>query len=759
VNFLTQVRTKIIFILIMLALGASAAACGIDVPRPSVDAVEEAAAVPADTSGLPDPALSAAVFLDAWKKEDYEAMYALLTPISQDAIRFEEFRQKYLSTALTAALSSSSESSPVDYAILSALTNPNSAQVAYRVSLESAVVGKIQRDTLMQLSLEGSQWRIRWDDSLILPELVGGNLLRMDLRTPARGNIYDRRNQALVAQGAAVAVGVNTLQMPGEYDELLVSLLAEMSPDQVKPERLREQLIQYRGLGWYLPVGDFSTETTIPYEEALGKIPGVVLKPFRSRYYFDGGMVSDAPHITGYMGVIPSELLNQYLRLGYRQDDRVGRAGLEQWGETYLAGRRGGTLYVVDPSGKIVTNLADAPVEPAQSIYMTIEKDFQAEVQRALQGLRGAVVVIERDTGRVLAMASSPGFNPNLFEPTNYNSESLLGTLYDETTPLLNRAAQGLYPLGSVFKIITMAAALDSGQYSAQTEYSCGYFFTEIPGVTLNDWTYEHYLADGRTPASGTLTLSRGLTKSCNPWFWHIGLDFFNQDLTTAVSGMAQAFGLGSKTGIEIFEEAGFIPEPRSQIDATNFAIGQGSTLVTPLQVAHFVAAVGNGGILYQPQLMERIAPPDGEPTRVFTPTLSGYLPLSQAHLQDIHEAMVAVIGVQGTARSVGAYLTSYNIPAAGKTGTAQSGQGRPHAWFAGYTFAEREDRPDIAVAVVIENGGEGSLVAAPIFQGVVKLYFYGPPRNTFPWELEPGVLIPPAAPEPEDEGEAAPAP
>jgi penicillin-binding protein 2 len=711
--------------------------------------------LPVDTSLLPDPAASAQAYLSAWTREDYAAMYGLLTGVSRDALSPEDFAKQYIQVARTAALDFSAPTPPVAYQILSALTNPLSAQVAYRVTLNSAVVGQFHRDTQMQLSLEGGEWRVRWDHALILPELAGGNQLKIELRTPARGNIYDRSSSALVAQGTAVAVGINTLQLAPENDPGLLALLEEMSGGQVQAETLQPRLDQYRALGWYLPVGDFSTDKTLPYEQVLHSIPGVTLKPFRSRYYFDGGTISTASHITGYMGPIPPELVEQYTRQGYSPDDRIGRSGLELWGEASLAGQRGGTLYVVDAAGKTVTQLAERPVVPAYSIYTTLEKELQDEVQKALNGLHGAVVVLEKDSGRVLAMASSPGFNPNLFEPTNFNSEVLGETLYNESTPLLNRATQGLYPLGSVFKIVTMAAALDSGQYTAQTEYTCGYFFQEIPGVTLNDWTYEHFLVDRRTPSSGILSLSRGLSKSCNPYFWHIGLDFFNQGLTGLVTDMALASGFGGKTGIEIHEEAGYIPVPQSQIDATNLSIGQGSTLVTPLQVARFVAAVGNGGSLYQPSLIERLALPDGVPTAVFTPTLQGHLPLSLSHLQDIHEAMVAVIGVQGTARSVGAYLTSYNIPAAGKTGTAQSGQGRPHAWFAGYTFANRDDRPDIAVAVVIENGGEGSLVAAPIFQGVVKLYFYGSPRNTFPWESEPGVPFPTPTPE----AEASPTP
>ncbi|MFH1632487.1 MAG: penicillin-binding transpeptidase domain-containing protein [Chloroflexota bacterium] len=698
------------------------------------------------TTPVPDADDAVRAYLDAWKADDYASMYIMLTSVGQDAITEEDFTNWYRTVATEAALSS------VDYEILSSLVrNTRSAQANYRVILHSVLVGDIQRDTVMNLSLEDGTWRLQWSDDLIIPELAGGNYLWMDRHIPARANIYDREGTTIAAYAEAVSIGIIPGQIdPGTGDALLADLqwLTGMNPNVIAA--MYEDFPP--GAEWYLALGEVPLEKVqTRYDVSNGyNDNGLLMFPFESRFYFDNGIASQS---IGYVSLIQVEEMEQYLRQGYNRDEKVGRQGIESWGESYLGGTRGGTLYVIGPDDQVVTQLADVAAKPSQAIYTSIDRDLQLAAQTALLKFRGAIVVLERDTGRVLAMASSPGYDPNAFEPSNYNYSYQLEDIYSAYSgqPLLNRATQGQYPLGSVFKIITLAAALESGSYTPQTTYDCQYDFAEISGIPpRHDWTWDHFQKDGKTQPSGMLTLPEGLMRSCNPFFWHIGLDLFNQGLTDAISGMARGFGLGSPTGIEgVGEQPGQIPDPGDGLEAINLAIGQGNTLVTPLQVARFVAAIGNGGTVYLPQIVERIVPPDEDAIYEFEPIIQGTLPISPETLKTIQDAMVSVVeNRRGTAYHIlGSFSQNY-YSLAGKTGTAESGSGEPHAWFVGYTREGRDNKPDIVVVVIAENAGEGSDIAAPIFKGMVQYYFEGR-RNLLPWEASVGVL---ATPEPEEE-------
>jgi penicillin-binding protein 2 len=679
----------------------------------------------------------------------------MLSKAAQDSISLEDFARRNRDALNTMSAGS------FDYEVLSSLVNPYTSEVSYRVNYHTALVGDIQRDIVARLALENNEWKVNWEDGLILPELAGGNVLSMDYSVPARGNIYDRNGEVLAAQSDAFAFSI----LPGNVTEDSQStLLSEVwnlcgnSPEELAAE-IANTPAQYP-----IPLCVASADES---ERIRSIAPsGLEWTPYNSRYYFEQGVGSN---FVGYTLAISPENLDQYRRQGYRGDERVGADGIEAWAEDYLAGQHGGTLYVIDPNtNQIVTKVGESAPKAADSVYLTIDRNLQKNAQEAIKGFTGAVVVLERDTGRVLAMASSPGFDSNMFSPDNPNSGAQYAALNESfSSPLLNRASMGQYPLGSVFKIITMAAGMESGLYLPETTLDCQYDWTKLSDQIRHDWTWDHCqdrLAAGQecntsdsTP-SGVLTLSEGLMRSCNPFFWEIGYTLYQNNRATDIANMARAFGLGQETGIEqIQEEAGNIEDPTDPIQVVNQAIGQGTVQVTPLQVARFIAAIGNGGTLYRPQLVEKIEPVDGSAAEmIFKPEGQGILPIQPFRLDVIEQAMTSVVAdSRGTANF---RLRGMSIPVAGKTGTAESGSGEPHAWFAGYTMAgESTNLPDIAIAVIIENQGEGSDWAAPVFKRVVESYYYGSPRSLYWFESSFGVTetptpfggIPTETPEP----------
>lgn len=734
-----RMRRKYIYVVLFFLAILLLAGCGqssTDIPTASpVDPTQTLPDPPVKVTKSPDPKSTANRFLKAWQEDDYESMYSEISAESRSEITEEEFIERYKEFARQITLQE------LSYTIHSTRTNPESSTVDYDLIIRSNLFNDFSQTNSIQLVLENGDWGIEWDDSLIMPELAGGNVLRLDPQIPGREAIYSANGSALAERAEAVAVGIYPDFVDPESSEGLITWLSRISGlrfDQII------QLIEDAQPGEYIPIAEVLSEESERIINALSGYGAVSIGRYTSRFYPEGGI---APHVVGYVSAIQQDEVDEYRRLGYQSYEKVGRDGIEEWGESELSGEKGGDLYVVDPEGKIVSKIAEKSYSDGSAIYTTIEPEFQQAVQKSLEGLRGAAVVLERDTGKVLAMASSPSFNPNGFQTENINWDSWLGQIYNNpNTPLLNRASQGQYPLGSVFKIITMASALESGVFTPDSEYECGYFFTEALGLDLNDWTYDWFLEDGVTQPSGLLTLPEGLIRSCNPYFWHIGLTLFNQGLEDVIPEMARGFGLGSPTGIEgIAEEPGNIPDQNEPVDAINMAIGQGEVLVTPLQVANFVAAIGNGGTLFKPWIIDRIEDRNGNVSYASVPEEIGTLPVSDENLSVIQEAMEGVVSSRNPRGTAYRVFNGFQIPIAGKTGTAESGLADPHAWFVAYSNFESEDKPDIAVAVIVENEGEGSEWAAPVVRRIIELYFFGTPQRLYPWESGIGITKTPS--------------
>ena len=667
---------------------------------------------PSPTPVLPPSDEVAFAFLQAWERSDYPAMYSLLAPSSLAQVSEDEFTTTYLQVAGEATLLG------VSPQILGAYQPDTQAQVLFEVLFRTSFVGDFGVQNQMSLSFEEGRWGVNWSPALILPQLSQETFVRMTTWAPARGNIYDRNGRGLAVQGELVQVGV----IPGEIEDEW-SLLARLNAVLGIPVAdLQEEYAGARA-DWYVPLGQITPEVAQANYEVLSTTPGIEMREAWTRSYREEII---APHVVGVMGPIPSEEIDQWRAQGYTGDEMVGWMGLERWGEPYLAGERGGRLEILSQDGQLVAVLAEKPSRESSSLYTTFDREFQKEVQEILGAQLGAIAVLEVDTGKVLALATYPNFDPNLFS-NGISSGQWQSLQADGRRPLVNRATQGTYPAGSVFKVVTMAAGMEAGGLTANSSFICRGTWTGLGP----QWPKTCWLKSGH----GNIPLNKALTVSCDITFYQVGL-VLNGVGYEVLPDYARHFGLGAKTGIEVEEDAGLVPDPDWKIrtkgegwspgDSVNLAIGQAELLVTPLQIASMMAAVGNGGTLYRPQTVQMIAADPNSPEWIFEPATVSQLPVSAASLEVIKDSLYRVTSAaNGTAYRA---FEGLEIAVAGKTGTAESGQENPHAWFAAYAPAEA---PEIAVVAIVEHSGEGSAFAAPLVRKVVEAYFGIQPEPT----------------------------
>ena len=655
---------------------------------------------------------TATAYLDAWAARDYETMYSLCSTASRTSTPAAEFARIYREIEDESTLFAV-------YPTLGAVLQEGPrARAAFKVRFETSFVGMFEVENELPLVWDGQRWAVDWSKKCILRELEGDNLLDMQTQTPVRANIYDLQGKGLAVKGDLVTIGV----VPGEIGDeaaLLSRLTVVLGISQTEIKAKYEDQPE----NWFIPIGDISVEASREHYAFLSKAEGVVLRPKSVRTYTRPIV---APHIIGYMSSIPSEELAWWQERGYSGDELVGNTGIEAWGEPYLAGQRGGVLSVITPKGQTVVTLARREAIPARSVYLTIEHGFQAKVEALLGERKGSVVVIDVNDGRVLALATWPRFDPNVFaEGIDPIAWSALAN--DPDKPLINRPIQGQYPAGSIFKMVTMGTIMERGGVPPSKTYTCPGSWDKL------GWPQTCWLKTGH----GTINLVTALTASCDVAFYQIGYDLSFIDID-ALPAYARAYGLGAPTGIgqipdgdwdPLGEASGLVPDDtwKRQVygegwstgDTVNLAIGQGFLLVTPLQMARMAAALGNGGTLYRPQIVSRVAATGDQPEIVFEAQRVGRLPLTKDTMDAIHEGMVGATTKSGGTATHRFIDFPYTV--AGKTGTAQNEGELPHAWFIGYLPAEK---PEIAIAAMVENSGEGSTFAAPLFREVAAAYY-----------------------------------
>lgn len=451
------------------------------------------------------------------------------------------------------------------------------------------------------------------------------------------------------------------------------------------------------------PVAEnISRESAFKLEQMNLDVPEAAVKTTPQRRYVY--KEATAP-ILGYLGEIDKEQLAALKEYGYRQRDVVGKNGLEKSLDRILRGEDGGMQIEVNNKGYKEAVLSSKEPKAGKDIRLTIDIDIQQYAYDSLGGRRGAIVILNPQDGRIISMVSSPSFDPHIF----FSAETRRGIralFVDESAPLLNRAIQSEFTPGSIFKIVTVTAGLETGKLSADTTFFCpGFYF--LGRRRFGCWQKKGH---------GRLDLKGAIQHSCNVYFFRAGQKIQQE----ALAYYARMFGLGRPTGIDLPGEAkGFVPDKnwKKRIsgenwykgDTLNLSIGQGYVLMTPLQAAVMVSAIANGGKLIRPYMVESVGGVKVGSARIRA------MPLSSETIQIIKKGLnMAVESDAGT--GIWARVDGLNI--SGKTGTAQIVNRSPHAWFVGYAPAEE---PKAAIAVFLENGGYGGETAAPIASEVFK--------------------------------------
>ncbi len=547
------------------------------------------------------------------------------------------------------------------------------------------------------------------------------NHIRVERIPAPRGRILDRYGKELVVNRTSFDVYV----IPKDVKDIahissFFSQILNLDKNHID-NNIRSALAK-RSFKPVLIAKDINRDQLAYIEARRSSLPGVIIEIHNLRQYPHGSLGAS---FLGYIGRVSEAELKSNPKIN--NNDLVGKTGVEKGWESDLRGDDGYKQKVTDALGREVEStlfledLQNKKSIPGNDVLLTIDIELQKAAEEFLGDQSGAIVAVNVNSGEILALASKPSFNPTDFIK-GIDSKTWSDLVNDKSSPLLNRATQGLYAPGSVFKMVPSAAALNEGFIDHEEYLHCpGYH--KVGNSTFRCW---------KRGGHGWVNFRGAIVKSCDVYFYKIaermGIDILSKYI--------RAFGFGSVTGIGIEERSGISPSREWKLRRFNkpwykgetivSAIGQGYVSVTPTQVAMMMSAVANGGTLLKPAIVREIISYSGEKKFKHTSIVSGKIPIEIEMLELIKDALVGVVNdPYGTGRA--ARIKGMTV--AGKTGTAQvvsldlqsdQKKHRDHAWFTSYAPAED---PEIAVTVLIEHGGKGGSVAAPIARKILEVY------------------------------------
>lgn len=549
------------------------------------------------------------------------------------------------------------------------------------------------------------------------------NSIRLQTVDAPRGQLFDRNGEKLVENRPWFDLSI---------------ILHDAKP----LERVIRKLSRYTGLSQSDLMATIKKEKCSPYHPILLKrdigrnvlaavevnkldLPGIQVDVKPQRDYLKE---KNAAHLIGYLGEINTKELKSEKYEGCRRGDLIGKFGIERTLDRFLRGTHGGRQVEVNASGQIVRVLKTVEAKQGLDVYLTIDDVLQQKAEKLLKGKAGAALAMDPGTGQLLALVSSPSFDPRSFVG-GISREEWNDLVSNPEHPMENKAIQGEYPPASTYKIVTAIAGLEEGIIDESKYFYCPGYYT-YGGRTFRCWKHSGH---------GYVNVVKALEVSCDVFFYNVGRRLGVDRL----AWYSKACGLGSPTKIALEGEGdGLIPtaawkQQRTGVpwqggETISVAIGQGYNLVTPLQMLTLISGVANGGNVYKPILFKEIKTTSGRLVQKGETKIIGNIPASSQTMELVRRGLWRVVnGARGTARG----SRIYGIEMCGKTGTAQiigrkkndkkykrkiKGRYRPHAWFVAYAPS---DDPQIAVSVIVEHGEHGSSAAAPIAREMIKTY------------------------------------
>lgn len=545
---------------------------------------------------------------------------------------------------------------------------------------------------------------------LIYLQIIRGSIYRAESETqaikkvtlePFRGNLYDRNGQLIVHSEPSYILKIT----PSDFSQACLPLLTSILG--IDSSLIYEKLKKFEKFSKFVPVKilrDLEYNKVILLEEYSDFLPGVEVSVESKRLYkFDS--LTRMTHILGFTKEVSDmDLKNQDY---YQPGDMIGKEGLESAYEMYLRGEKGVKFVGVNPFGKIISDFdggkKDIPTRNGSDLFLSLDFKLQKKAERLLAGKRGAIVALDPNNGEILAYVSKPDYDIRLF------SGKITQKTYDSVKdhpgkPLINRPISSPYQPGSTWKMLVALAGLQEGIITENSVYSCG------GSYPLGEKVFKCH------GAHGNLDVVRAIQYSCNVFFYKLA-----RELGTArLNKYAQLFGFGGKTKIDIPGERSYrLPKEDIPLGSlVQYGIGQANLVVTPIQMAVYVATIASKGIRYVPHFVRAYY-------NTITRTIDTFrfepikLPIDSKYFDLVQKGMFNVVNLPG---GTGYGIKMSDIQICGKTGTAQNPHGQDHSWF--ICFAPY-DKPQIAVVVIVENAGWGATVAAPIARELLFYYFH----------------------------------